>query len=105
VPAALRRFIQSNVDSVETLRLLILMRSRREREWSAEELSAELRSSPNGIRLRLNHAVERHLAVRRGNAYRYWYATESDAFLGLLGKLYRERRTRIIDLIVSHCET
>jgi DeoR/GlpR family transcriptional regulator of sugar metabolism len=89
---------------VETLRLLLLMRSRRERDWSVEELSAELRSSPNAIRKRLGHAEERHLVARSGDVYRYHYAPESDASLALLGKLYRERRTQIIDLIFSHCE-
>lgn len=101
IPEDVRAFVRSSIDSVELLNVLLLLRENAERDWTAEELSAELRSSPGSIARRLAHLQRRRLAASAAGRYRYAAAARADALVQRLLELYHERRTTVIDLIFS----
>lgn len=101
LPEDVRRFVRASIDSVELLHVLLLLREDPERQWTAEELSAELRSSPHSIARRLAHLARRHLAVASADRYRYDASANSDDLVQRLLELYRERRTTVIDAIFA----
>lgn len=94
-------FIRERIDSVETLHVLLILRESPDRWWTAQELSAELRSSPNAIGRRIVHLHERSLIGREGDAVRYVASPADDVLVGRLAQTYRERRTSVIDCIFS----
>jgi len=101
LPEPVRRFIRRNINSVELLDVLLLLRARSERAWTARELSDELRSSPNSIARRLEHLGRRRLTVRAGDGHRYAASGETDEVVQLLGDAYQLRRSAVIDEIFS----
>jgi hypothetical protein len=100
-PEDVRRFVRTSIDSVELLHVLLLLRDNPERQWTAEELSAELRSSPHSIERRLAHLRRHRLAVSSSGLYRYAAPAKSDDLVQRLLELYRERRTTVIDAIFA----
>lgn len=96
-------FIRGSIRSVWALELLLLLRARPERSWSAEELTQELRAS--------TPLVEQNVAVLSAAGLirpdvdgRYAYAPASPTLGALcdqLEKLYRERPVRVVNAIVS----
>lgn len=101
----LRRFIAENIDSVELLEVLLLLRSNTKKEWSAENVSREIRSNPTSVYIRLSHLCARGLLSLRElptPLYRYSPRTEElDQTVAGLAKAYAERQTRVIELIYS----
>lgn len=99
-----RRFIAAYIDSVELLEVLLLLRSDA-REWSAESVSREFRSSPTSVTKRLTDLCERGLlSVKESSPPLYFYkprTAELDAAVRELAQTYRERPTRVIELIFS----
>lgn len=100
-PEDVRDFIRDNIDSVEMLHVILLLRENPSRAWSIDELSAELRSSPNSIGWRLEHLQKRRIVGRTADAYRYVATARIDAAVQRLLECYRERRTSVIDAIFS----
>jgi hypothetical protein len=101
IPDDVRRFVQDNIDSIELLHVLLMLRDAADREWSIDDISAELRSSSNSIRRRLEHLRRRRLVAVRGSAFRYDAGERSDALVQRLHELYMERRTSVIDMIFA----
>lgn len=100
-PVDVQRFIEQNIRSVEVLHVLLLLRDTPEREWTASELSIELRSSPSSISVRLLNLQRRGIVTARSELYRYAATGDLDTLVQRLLELYRERRTTVIDLIFS----
>lgn len=99
-----KRFIAAYIDSVELLEVLLLLRSHA-REWSTESVSQEIRSSPISVTKRLTDLCERGLlSVKESRPPLYFYKPrtgELDRAVRELADAYRERPTRIIELIFS----
>ncbi|HEX3465915.1 MAG TPA: hypothetical protein VHS78_17845 [Candidatus Elarobacter sp.] len=93
--------MRHSIDSVELLEVLLLLREDRARAWTAEQLSAELRSSPHSIARRLAHLQRRRLAAVESGSWRYAGAAKDDRLVRRLAELYRERPTTVIDFIFS----
>lgn len=101
----LRRFIAANIDSVELLEVLLLLRSDATREWSADAVSREIRSNPTSVTTRLNDLRTRGLlSMRELPTPLYCYdprTEELDRAVHGLAEAYAERHARIIELIFS----
>jgi hypothetical protein len=103
IPEDVRAFIGAHVDSVEQLEVLLLLRRTAGREWSAAEVSEELRTSPGSAANRLADLAAHGLITARSSAdplYRYEPRDERlDATLDALGRAYADRRVRVIGMI------
>ena len=64
IPEHVRRFITEYIDSVEQLRVLLLLFENPDRRWSVGQITRELRSSDGSITKRIEDLHERGLLAR-----------------------------------------
>lgn len=117
IPADVRRLIDEHIGSAAQLEVLLLLWERRQMDWSADEVSRELRSTPDiagrslaeltGARLLTCSTSGETLPAPGKDApgeARYRFPAEDESLartLAALEKAYRERRYSIIDLIYA----
>ncbi|WP_224248638.1 hypothetical protein [Hyalangium gracile] len=104
IPARVQRFIATHIDSIEKLEVLLLLRARAERDWSARDVSQELRITEMSATARLEDLTARRLLVKDGSPpiYRYGPASSEDAQdVGDLQATYSTRRVSVISFIFS----
>ncbi len=95
-------FIRAAISSVWALELLLFVRERPERAWTAAELARELRSNEHlaGEALRTFEAVG--LLSRSAEGFTYASAsTGLDQLVGKLAAAWRERPVAVVNAIVS----
>lgn len=107
IPAAVRQFIQSTIDSVDHLEVLLFLMSNPDRGWTVSELGERIRLTPEALVATLADLhVANLLAITAGpHLPLYRYAPESTA-LALevaqsLHLAYKERRESVIQLIYT----
>ena len=100
---ALRELIVSHLDSVEHLDLLLLLRSKANRDWSPEEASQELRSDAASARKKLIELSSKGLVDRVGSSRFAFPARNADLgiLVDALGEAYRDHRYSVIQTIFS----
>lgn len=100
-----KQFIAERIDSVELLEVLLFLRAKPDREWSAAEVSKELRSSPNSIAKRLENLHARELLfLKEGSPPLYRYSPRTNNLMvavDQLARAYAISQARVIDLIFS----
>jgi hypothetical protein len=103
LPDVVHRFLYRNIDSVEQLEVLLLLRDSPGRGWTAEEVARHLYSHPSSILHRMSSLAGRGL-LRELEPACYQYAPHSvelhDA-VSRSAECYRERRVAVITLIAS----
>ena len=103
LPDAVARFLYQNIDSVEQLEVLLLIRQSPGRSWSPGDMARELYSHPSSILQRFHNLLGRGL-LRETTPGHFQYAPRSaelDRAVGLAADSYRERRVAVISLIAS----
>ena len=104
-PEELRQFLAEHISSVAQLEVLLLLRSDREREWTAAEVSTALYTTAEMVAEQLAELHRRGLLSAHDGPeprYRYWPSTpERDARVTQLEAMYRERRVAVITAIYS----
>jgi hypothetical protein len=105
IPPRVQRFISTHIDSIEKLEVLLLMRARADREWTARDVSQELRITEASATARLEDwAVRRLLAVKDGSPPHYRFkpaSTEDEQDVSALQDTYSTRRVSVISFIFS----
>lgn len=101
----LKLFIQQYIDSVELLEVLLLLSKWREREWSANEVNAVLKSSSASIQSRLGFLESVRLATGiDGDPRRFKYGPvpdETNDHVVKLAEAYVQYRLQVIDTIYA----
>lgn len=94
-------FIQKELQSVEHLEVLLLLRAERERGWRDTEVYDVVRSSVASVRERLQQLADAgFLAAGEGGTYRYAPNSEQSArVIDELARAYRSSRVAVIDAI------
>ncbi len=103
LPERVHRFLYHNIDSVEQLEVLLLLRRVPDRGWSAEEVARELYSHPSSVLHRMSSLAGRGL-LRELEPACYQYAPRSSDLhetVNAVAEAYRERRVAVITLIAS----
>lgn len=105
IPEEVKQFIAERIDSVELLEVLLFLRANPEREWRADEVSKEFRSSTVSISKRLADLHARELLfLNEGSPPRYRYNPRTNKLIVAVDRLaeaYVSSRARVIDLIFS----
>jgi hypothetical protein len=105
LPPRVQRFITTHIDSLEKLEVLLLLRARADREWTAAAVSLELRITESSAALRLADLASRRLLVVDGAtppAYRYSPADSEDVqAVTELAAAYGAKRVSVISFIFS----
>jgi hypothetical protein len=106
LPEILRHFLESSIDSVEQLRVLLLLRSDLNRQWTIEEITAEMRSSTSSIQKRLDDLYARGVLVHLPESgERHSYRPANDQLrdvITLLAEVDLVRPYCVIDAIYSN---
>lgn len=110
VPESLRTFICDYIDSVELLYVLLLLCQNPDREWTLNQLTAEIRSTDSSIEKRLNTLYSRHILLRNSldekveNKDIYVFSPSSEEIRKTvveLSEFYKLCPYRIVELIYS----
>jgi hypothetical protein len=101
------RFIHDNINSVEQLEVLLLLRGEPQKQWSAEEVSRRLFTMPASASTRLIDLHARGLLKEsgaNGTDVLYSYSpgdSRTDDVVSRLDRAYRERKDSVIQIIFS----
>ncbi len=105
IPPRVQRFIATHIDSIEKLEVLLMLRTHADREWTARDVSQELRIAETSAATRLTDLAARRLVTERGGNptfYRYGPASPEDAQdVAGLQDTYSTRRVSVISFIFS----
>ncbi len=105
IPPRVQRFISTHIDSIEKLEVLLLLRARAEREWTARDVSQELRITEASAVARLEDlAARRLLAVKASSPPSYKFSPaspEDEQDVSALQETYSTRRVSVISFIFS----
>lgn len=104
LPKDLVDFVFASIDSVEQVHVLLSLQANPAREWTVAELTRELRSAEASIERRVDDLRLRGVlaAAEQPGVVSYKPASERAAScIDLLARAYRERPTRVIELIYS----
>lgn len=100
-----QRFLMTHIDSIEKLEVLLLLRARTEREWTASEVALELRITEASAAARLADLTSGALLVSTKGSpplYRFSPAHSEDTrSVSELAAAYSERRVSVITFIFS----
>ena len=99
VPASVRSLVTRHITSVAQLEILLLARRTKERTWNADDVSRELRTSPQSSSLHLDELVREGFLERASDGYRYVASGKLDAAVAELERAYATYRTRIVKMI------
>ena len=98
--AKLRALINRAIDSVEHVEVLLLLKSQPQRDWTPQEIAAELRRSEASVAHRLRALTRVKLALGSESGYRY-QSGDADDTVEELAYEYEHRRVRLIEAIFS----
>jgi len=102
VPAGVRRFIGAEIQSVEQLEVLLLLRGAPDKGWTAKEVARALVSQPESAANWLEQMEKRELLSEADGVYTYAPATrEVAATIDELAESYARYRVAVIGLIFS----
>jgi hypothetical protein len=102
VPTVVRRFIAAEIESVEQLEVLLLLRAAADKEWTANEVARALVTQVESARGWLERMVGAGLLSARDESYRYAPPTkEVDETIDGLAESYANYRVTVIGLIFS----
>ncbi len=98
-------FLMAHIDSIEKLEVLLLLRARTEREWTASEVALELRIHQDSAAARLEDLTASGLLVGDGGTpehYRYSPIRSDDVrSIAELATVYAARRVSVITFIFT----
>ena len=105
LPAEVQEFIAGNIDSLEQLEILLLLREYQQESWTVERLYDRIRSNVESIRLRLEQlAGQRLVAIIAGNPPSFQYQPADEKLKQAVEQLsvaYRERRISVLEQVFS----
>lgn len=97
-------FVHGCIDSVEQMQVLLRLHGEPARVFTAAELTRDLRSTESSILRRVEDLYQRGVLARPENAGELKFGPPSPKvaeIIEMLAKAYRERPTRVIELIYS----
>lgn len=103
LPEDVYRFLYQNIESVEQLEVLLLLRQGPDRGWTADDVARALYSHPSSVVRRLTLLLRQGLLGEHDpGVYRYAPRTpELEGTVARVADCYRQRRVAVITLIAS----
>jgi hypothetical protein len=106
ISPAIRDFIAEHIDSVLQLEVLLLLFAHRARQFTANDISNELRIDPNWVAGQLSRmcAMGILICITQANVMTYQYQPAKphvDATITGLADAYAQRRVSVVSLIFN----
>lgn len=102
VSDTLEKFIRERLPSSEQIEIVLLLRSERDRAWSAPEVAEKLGTPPESTAMRLFLLASNGILGFEGSGLpRYRYATDeaTEALVAELERVYNENRDELYALV------
>jgi hypothetical protein len=98
-------FVTRCIDSVEELRVLLMLQEQSQREWTFAEINNEMRSTLASIEKRVRDLIAKRVlaptALRGDKVHFVPYSVEVEELLMVLAGHFRVRPYTVIDMIFS----
>ena len=105
ISARVTEFVSHSIDSVEELRVLLLLHERSEREWTLTEINNELRSTAASIEKRVRDLIGKRVlapdSLHGDKIHFVPFSVEVEELVMVLAGHFRVRPYKVIDLIFS----
>lgn len=102
MPNEVARFIATDIESVEQLEVLLLLRAAPDKQWTAEEVARALVSRVDSAADWLARMAQRRLLKRLDGRYRYSPSTPEVAVtIDRLAESFAKYRVTVVGLIFS----
>jgi hypothetical protein len=102
IPIEIAEFLKKHIDSVMQLEVLLLVRTRADKDWLASDVASELRIDQAWTETTLAKFANAGILERSGSSYRFTSAVpEMQQRLAEVARLYDQRRVTIISMIFS----
>lgn len=105
ISSRVKDFIHRCIDSVELLRVLLMIQADRNRDWTYEEINSELRSTQDSIKKRVADLAAKKViapeSVREGKVRFIPFSPEIEELVMVLAGHYQLRPYKVIDVIFS----
>ena len=105
----LKNFLDQNIESVEQMESLALLVETSPQSWTFQAIVAKLYGSPESITRRLSLLENLGLIIRDTSKvppeFHYHEKFSQDALVRSLVALYRQKRSRVIEIIFSKNES
>jgi hypothetical protein len=102
VPTTVKRFIGAEIESVEQLEVLLLLRGAADKDWTATEVARALVTQVESAGDWLEKMAQSRLLSVEGDSYRYAPPTKAvDETIDALAESYAKYRVAVIGLIFS----
>lgn len=101
-PDNVREFMKNYINSVAILDLLIMIKNQPAREWTANDVSAEMRTNPSYAMLQLNQLVDAKVIEKSEKGFfRYKVDSPHHEVIEQLEEFYNLKKSSIINQIYS----
>jgi hypothetical protein len=97
----LRQLIAEDINSVEQVEIVLLLRQEANRVWTPAEVNDRIKSSLSSISVRLDDLAERGFLQNVGSGFRYAPPPDKQPAVDELARAYANRRFTVIDLIFA----
>jgi DNA-binding IclR family transcriptional regulator len=101
LPQSVKQFLETYIDSVEQLEVLILLREERGRWWTPADVNRRLKTSRSSVELRLGALAERRLLERADATFAYTLDGASDRYVRDVARCFQSRRAAVIETIFA----
>lgn len=103
LPQDVRIFLETSIDSIEQLQVLLLLFSKPERQWTIAEITTELRSATSSIEKRIQDLYGRNILVKSADSFHKYRSTspEVQALIAGVAEHNHLRPYQVIDAIYS----
>ena len=97
IPVEVSRFLEANIQSVEQLEILLLLKAGHDQEWLPREVYQRILTNVHSVEESMDRLCGKGL-LRKSEASKYQFIStpESDRILDRLAVLYKEMPARIL---------
>ena len=101
IPIAVASFILDRIESVEQMEILMLLAAEPAKNWNADLVAREQRTSPRSTGRWLENLTTQKLLIQDGGNYRFPVDSEFKAVVDELGRTYASMRVAVIEAIFN----
>jgi DNA-binding IclR family transcriptional regulator len=101
LPASVTQFLETHIDSVEQLQVLLLLSLEPERAWTVAGIAERLSTSTSSVEIRLSRLISHGLIEQAGDTYSYTLTGAGDRRVREVAAYFKSRRAAVIGAIFA----
>ena len=101
LPDSVMQFLETHIDSVEQLQVLLLLSLEPERSWTVAGIAGRLNTSMSSVEIRLRRLISHGLLEQAGDTYSYVLTGAGDRRVREVAAYFKSRRAAVIGAIFA----